>query len=168
MKRIEKLTSSELDRVMEIYADARKFMRASGNLTQWSGGYPSEALVRRDISDGKLYACKEEDDILGVFYFSVENDPTYAEIYDGSWLNDREYAVIHRIAVSAESHGRGVARFIFDDCFAKYPNLKIDTHKNNIPMQKAILRECFVFTGIIYLADGAPRRAYEWLAEKKA
>lgn len=161
MKRIEKLTSSELDRVMEIYADARKFMRASGNLTQWSGGYPSEALIRRDISDGKLYACKEEDDILGVFYFSVENDPTYAEIYDGSWLNDREYAVIHRIAVSAESHGRGVARFIFDDCFAKYPNLKIDTHKDNIPMQKALVKSGFSPCGTIFLANGDPRIAFQ-------
>ncbi len=161
MKQIEKLTVGELARVMEIYADARAFMRTSGNLTQWSGGYPSEEIVLADMRAGKLYACKEDGVILGVFYFAKENDPTYERIDGGSWLNDRPYAVIHRIAVSKESHGKGVAGFIFDRCFAECPNLKIDTHRDNIPMQKALVKKGFVRCGIIYLAGGEERLAYQ-------
>ena len=39
-------------RVMEIYDYARAFMRTNGNVTQWIGGYPSEALIRQEIEDG--------------------------------------------------------------------------------------------------------------------
>lgn len=161
MKRIEKITESALDRVEEIYAHARAYMRTSGNLMQWAGGYPPREQILSDISAGKLYACMEEDEILGVFYFAVENDPTYAKIYDGAWRNDRPYAVIHRVAVSEKSHGKGVARFIFDHCFAQYGNLRIDTHKDNVPMQKALLKSGFVHCGTILLANGDPRLAFQ-------
>lgn len=39
----------DLPRVMEIYDYARAFMRTNGNVTQWIGGYPSEALIRQEI-----------------------------------------------------------------------------------------------------------------------
>ncbi len=161
MKTIEKLTEKDLACVMAIYADARRFMRETGNLTQWAGGYPSEGIVLGDIESGKLYACKEDGTILGVFYFAVENDPTYDRIYDGAWLNDRPYAVIHRVAVSEESHGKGVAGFIFEHCFAEYPNLKIDTHRDNIPMQRALIKRGFVQCGVIFLLNGEERLAFQ-------
>ena len=161
MKKIEKLTENDIERVMEIYADARAYMRKSGNLTQWTGGYPSREIVLSDMASDKLYACKEEGIILGVFYFARENDPTYAKIYDGAWLNDDSYAVIHRIAVSKDSHGKGVSGFIFDHCFAEYPNLKIDTHRDNIPMQKALQKRGFVHCGTIYLQNGEERLAFQ-------
>ena len=41
----------DLPRVMEIYDYARAFMRTNGNVTQWIGGYPSEALIRQEIEE---------------------------------------------------------------------------------------------------------------------
>ena len=41
----------DLPLVMEIYDYARAFMRATGNTTQWIDGYPSEALIRREIEE---------------------------------------------------------------------------------------------------------------------
>ncbi len=161
MKTIRNATPADLDAVMTIYSDARTFMRASGNLTQWAGGYPSEEIVRRDMEKGALYVCEEDGALLGVFYFAEENDPTYAVIYEGAWQNDKPYAVIHRIAVSGDSHGKGVAGFIFDSCFERYSNLKIDTHRDNIPMQKALTKRGFRYCGIIHLANGDERLAYQ-------
>ncbi len=161
MKIIEKATLPDLGAVMQIYADARAYMRASGNLTQWSGGYPGESVIRADMEKGALYVCREDSEILGVFYFAKENDPTYAEIYDGAWQNDEPYAVIHRIAVSRESHGKGVAAFIFQSCFETCPNLKIDTHRDNLPMQKSLEKNGFVRCGIIHLLSGEERVAYQ-------
>ena len=34
--------------ILRIYDAARAFMRRTGNLTQWSGGYPSEEIVHAD------------------------------------------------------------------------------------------------------------------------
>ncbi len=147
--------------VMKIYEDARAYMRASGNLTQWAGGYPSEAVVRADIEKNSLYLCVEEDDILGVFYFAKENDPTYAVIEGGAWRNSLPYAVVHRVAVSADSHGKGVSGFVFDYCFEQCSNLKIDTHRDNLPMQRALEKRGFAYCGIIHLENGDERLAYQ-------
>ena len=161
MKHIEKATPASLDAIMKIYEDARAYMRATGNATQWAGGYPAESLIREDIERGNFYLCMEDGEILGVFYYAEENDPTYDVIYDGAWQNDKPYAVIHRIAVSRDSHGKGVAAFIFDSCFARFPNLKIDTHKDNLPMHRALEKRGFVRCGIIHLANGDERIAFQ-------
>ncbi len=148
-----------LERIMEIYAAARLYMRENGNPTQWRDGYPSEEMVRGDISAQTLYLCVENGEILGVFFYDACDDPTYRRIYGGAWLNDRPYGVIHRIAVSV--HGCGVAGFCFDTCFEKCKNLKIDTHRDNIPMQRALEKRGFVRCGVICLENGDERVAYQ-------
>ena len=158
---IRKSTLNDLPTIMQIYNDARKFMRDSGNPDQWNGGHPAEALIRKDIADGLSYVCCDGDRILGVFYYNEGPDPTYLKIYEGFWQNDRPYGVIHRIAVAADAHGMGVARFCFDYCYALCQNLKIDTHLSNAPMQRALLKNGFLPCGIIYIASGDERLAYQ-------
>lgn len=152
-------TARQIDEIMEIYAAARRFMAANGNPTQWNGGYPPRALVEADVAAKKLYVCAENGEILGVFFYDECDDPTYRHIYDGAWRNDRPYGVIHRIAVAA--HGRGVAGFCFDACFERCKNLKIDTHRDNLPMQKSLARHGFLPCGTIRLENGEERIAYQ-------
>lgn len=148
-----------LDKILEIYESARAYMRENGNRFQWAGGYPSRELLERDIECGQLYLCTEENEICGVFCYFEGEDPTYQNIYEGAWLNDRPYGVIHRIAVAR--HCRGVASFCFSHCFSRCQNLKIDTHADNLPMQKALAKNGFSRCGIIYLENGDPRIAYQ-------
>ena len=159
--RIRKARVEELSKLLQIYDDARKYMRAHGNAEQWSGGYPGKDVLLADIHKEALYVCTEDDEseILGAFCYFEGIDPTYVNIYDGTWLNDRPYGVIHRIAVAV--HQRGVASFCFDHCFSRCKNLKIDTHRDNIPMQRALEKNGFVRCGIIYLENGAPRIAFQ-------
>ena len=156
---IRKANINDLGEISAIYAKARDFMSANGNAEQWSGGYPSDELIRSDIEREKLFICMDGQMIAGVFYFSVENDPTYKKIYDGKWLNDREYAVIHRVAVAIQ--GKGAVSSCFEHCFEICQNIKIDTHKNNIPMQRALEKNGFVLCGRIYLENGEERLAYQ-------
>ncbi len=156
---IRKTEISELDAVLKIYTDARSYMRENGNAEQWSGGYPPTELIESDISMGKSYVCIDGDEIVGVFYYSYAPDPTYAVIYDGEWLNEEPYGVIHRIAVGA--HRRGVASFCFAWCTEQGKNIKIDTHRDNIPMQKSLLKNGFSYCGIIHLENGDERMAYQ-------
>lgn len=157
--KIEKATLASLETVLEIYADARAYMREHGNAEQWSGGYPSESILRADIERGNLYLCTEGEEILGVFCYFEGEDPTYGRIDGGAWLNDKPYGVIHRIAVA--KHQRGVASFCFDACLARCHNLKIDTHKDNYPMQRSLEKNGFTRCGIIYLENGDERIAYQ-------
>lgn len=160
-------TLADLHAVMGIYDGARQYMRTQGNPTQWAGGYPPEALIREDMERGQCYLCTDAGDgeILGVFCFFVGEDPTYRRIEDGAWLNDAPYGVIHRIAVGENAHRRGVASFCFAYAFERCGNVKIDTHRDNLPMQRSLEKNGFVRCGTIYLANGDPRIAYQKSAQ---
>jgi GNAT superfamily N-acetyltransferase len=147
---------------MEIYADARDFMRDNGNPCQWINGYPDENTVMRDIESGSLYALFEDGEMLAVFYFSLAPEPTYESI-DGAWLSDAPCGTIHRIAVARGAHGRGLASLCFDFCRGIMPHLRIDTHRDNLPMQRTLAKYGFTYCGIIHLANGSERMAYELL-----
>ncbi len=149
----------ELARILQIYEDAREFMKENGNPDQWGENYPPEELIREDVATGHSYVCVEGEEILGVFYYAEGDDPTYAVIEDGAWLNDEPYGVIHRIAVAAR--GRGVAAACFDFGVAQCGNLKIDTHADNLPMQKSLEKNGFIRCGTVYLPDGSARIAYQ-------
>lgn len=154
-----KAESCDLRSIADIYDGAKKYMRATGNLYQWTGNYPSDELILSDIANGELFVCVDGGEIIAVFYFKEGVDPTYVNIYEGEWKNSLPYAVIHRIAVKYQ--GRGLVKACFDYCFEKCPNLKIDTHKDNIPMQRALAKNGFDYCGIIYLASGDERLAYQ-------
>jgi hypothetical protein len=112
------------------------------------------------MEKGASYVCCDGDEVVATFYFEMNaDDPTYRKIYDGEWKNDEPYAVIHRIAVKYQ--GRGIVGFCYDECFKLFPNLKIDTHKDNIPMQKSLINAGFEYCGIIHLANGDERLAYQ-------
>ena len=149
----------ELGQVMEIYASAREFMRASGNPNQWGDGYPSRELIESAIADKLSYVVEENGEILGCFFFKLGVDPTYLKIYDGEWLDNQEYGVIHRIAV--KYHGRGIIARVFDYCFGISKSIRIDTHRDNIPMQRALEKNGFSRRGIIHLLNGDERIAYQ-------
>jgi GNAT superfamily N-acetyltransferase len=160
---IRPATFADLPTVMEIYDGARQYMRTQGNPSQWAGGYPPKELIREDIEQGQCYLCTDtgSGEILGVFCFFLGDDPTYRRIDDGDWLNEAPYGVIHRIAVGKNAHRRGVASFCFSYAFARCGNVKIDTHRDNIPMQRSLEKNGFIRCGTIYLANGDPRIAYQ-------
>ena len=156
---IRKTHPDEVGILMEIYASAREFMRANGNASQWGGGYPSREILERDIADEQSYAVEENGEIVGTFFFKIGIDKTYLNIYDGEWINDNEYGVIHRIAM--KYRGRGIASKIYDYCFSIIKSLRIDTHRQNIPMQNSLLKNGFKYCGVIYLESGDERIAYQ-------
>ena len=146
--------------ILRIYDAARAFMRRTGNLTQWSGGYPSEEIVRADIMHGVSYVLENEvGQPHAVFALIPGDDPTYAHI-EGAWRDDSPYATIHR--AGSDGTERGTFRAILAFARAQYEHLRADTHADNIPMQNCLQKSGFAYCGIIYLKNGAPRRAYEW------
>ena len=156
---IRKMTMSDINDVLKIYEKARCFMAETGNPNQWRNTYPSYDNVLDDIKTGNGYVVEDAGRLMAAFYFRHGDDPTYRVIYDGQWPDDEPYAVIHRIAVS--ENGRGIAAFIFDYCASFARRLRIDTHRDNIPMQRALLKYGFEYCGIIHIADGSERLAYQ-------
>ena len=159
---IRQAKEQDVAEILRIYAAARAFMRASGNLTQWTGGYPSKEIVRADMEKGVSWVLESAScRLCAVFALIPGDDPTYARI-EGAWLDNSPYATIHRAASDGTAHG--TLRTMLDFARSRHDHLRADTHADNKPMQNCLQKSGFTYCGIIYLADGSPRRAYEWSA----
>ena len=158
---IRKVKAEEIDRVMEIYAYARKFQAEHGNPNQWTGGYPQREIVERDQENGELYCVTPDGDhgtICGVFMFSGRPEPDYTVI-EGHWKNQEPYSVIHRVA--SDGTHRGVGKACIDWAFSRYANLKMDTHEDNTVMQNMLIKNGFTYCGVVHIRGGETRLAYQ-------
>lgn len=126
---------------------------------QWNDGYPSENIVRKDIDNGNCYVLCDDGEVVATMAFIPGPDPTYAEIYDGGWLSDAPYHVIHRIAVAEPGHN--AAKALLDWGFVQTGSIRIDTHKDNVIMHHVLSKYGFTHCGMILLANGDPREAYQ-------
>lgn len=157
--RIRKTTLNDLPRVLEIYQGARDYMARNGNPTQWGQTNPPAERVEQDILEGKSYVCEKDGQVMAVFYYAVEEEPTYDKIYDGAWLNDTPYGVLHRVAVAQQE--RGVGSFVAQWALQQYNNIRIDTHENNQAMRKMLEKNGFSYCGKIIIQDGSERLAFQ-------
>lgn len=157
---IRSSTYSDLPQLLQIYKTARQFMKQNGNAGQWVDGYPREELLINDIEQGHSYVCLNEyNEITGTFYYITGEEPTYLNIYEGAWLNNDPYGVIHRIASSGKE--KGIAEICINWSLEKCRNLRIDTHRDNKVMQSILQKLEFAYCGIIYLENGDERLAYQ-------
>ncbi len=161
---IRQSSVEDIPRLQEIFATARRFMAETNNPNQWTEGYPSEELLRKDIESGDSYVCITDDRIVGTFVLRDGNDPTYDKIYDGAWLNDLPYATIHRIASGGET--KGIMHIAMAFALKRYHTIRIDTHRDNHVMQNAIRKEGFIYCGIIHCWNGSERLAYQYSKEE--
>lgn len=147
-------------RILEIYEIAREFMQRTGNPHQWGTALPTEDSIQKDIELQRSIVVYDAAGIHGVCAVCAGKDATYQNIENGAWLNEQPYLTLHRIAGDGERHG--IFRAISDYCKTQSENLRIDTHEDNRIMQKLIVQNGFQKCGIIYVADGTSRIAYQW------
>ena len=150
----------DIPRIMELFDAARRIMRSDGNMNQWVNGYPSEDVAREDIRRGVSYVVEHDGSVVGTFACVPGVEPTYLRIDGGKWVDgDAPYVTVHRLASTPESHG--VARACFDWAWERMHNVRVDTHEDNGIMRHCIQSSGFEYCGIIYLANGDERLAYQ-------
>ena len=154
---------ADLDGIMRVYRAAQDFMIRAGNPTQWGHFYPTRELIAADIAAGRCRVLTEDGAVHGVFALCEGEDPNYRAIENGAWPNDAPYIAIHRVA--SDGTLRGVFRAAADYCAARCRHIRIDTHADNRVMQRHVEGYGFVRCGIIRLANGSPRVAYQWDGE---
>ncbi len=139
-------------------------MRSRGNAVQWVGGYPSRGLIAAGVDSGEQYVCVSEGEIVATFWFAIASEPTYAEI-EGAWLDDAPYGVMHRLASDGSVKGAGA--FCLDWCLEQCGNIRVDTHACNTVMQNLLERLGYTRCGVIFIADGTPRDAFQRMKNEK-
>lgn len=156
---ITKASLNDIDSIAKVYAAAKDIMDRTGNPNQWKKGHPSKQIIEMDILDNSLYKITHDGKICGVFFFKECEDPTYKKI-DGVWKNAFPYGVIHRVA--SDGTVKGVMDTLVNFCKSKCRNIKCDTHHDNKIMQHCLTKNGFDECGIIHLANGSPRVAYQY------
>ena len=157
---IRKSTLADLPVILNLRDQAREIMRSYGNTFQWPDGYPRDDMFRKDIELGGSHVMLDEQGrCVGTFALLPSPEVTYNIIYDGQWLNEASYYVIHRIASTPDSHG--ILDALLDYCENKASNIRIDTHEANVIMRKGLEKRGYQYCGIIHLLNGDERLAFQ-------
>lgn len=151
--------------IMNIIRQAQAYFREHG-INQWQDNYPNPEIIKNDIDNKNGYVLLKDNIIIGTAAVSFDGEKTYDSIYNGKWLSSGKYAVIHRIAIENSFKGSGLSSELLKNiekmCLNKdVHSIKVDTHKENISMQKFLQKNGFQYCGTIYLEDGNPRIAFE-------
>ena len=163
--RFRKGKEGDLERIMELVADAQSWFREQG-IDQWQDGYPTQNIISSDILSGDNYIVEYNGVDVATAVISFNGEPTYVKIKGKGWLNDNNYAVVHRIAVSDKYRRKGIAKevlhFTEELCAERgVKDIRIDTHCDNRAMRSLLKKMGYTHCGRITLTSGAAREAYQ-------
>lgn len=159
---------TDMDALVRIYDDGRRSIASLG-IDQWQDGYPSRDVIEADVAQGALYVAEDKGRLAAAAVLLPPPDPDYAVI-DGAWLTKTEnYAVVHRIASSADYLGKGASSALLCELMKLVKadgreSVRMDTHRGNTVMQGFLGRHGFERCGLITLSHGDGDRvrvAYE-------
>lgn len=163
--KFRKAVKADISSIMNIISQAQDYFKKQG-INQWQNNYPNSEIISNDIDNNYSYVLLKEDNVVATAAVSFDGEKTYDSIYEGQWISNNEYAVIHRIAVDNNFKGLGLSSQIIKNveelCLNKgVYSIKVDTHEENLSMQRLLKKNKFQYCGIIYLENGSKRIAFE-------
>ncbi|SHN12820.1 GNAT family N-acetyltransferase [Flavobacterium xinjiangense] len=159
---------TEISQIWEILQQAIKSRKDDGS-NQWQDGYPNQEVVLKDIEKEEGFILLEGGTIIGYCAVSINDEPEYDKI-EGKWLTSDDFVVFHRVAISKNNLGKGLAKMMVKhiEDFAlnnSIYSIKADTSFDNIPMMKIFEKLGYTFCGEVYFR-GSPRKVYEKVLSK--
>ena len=161
-------TISEIPQIWIILEEAIIRRKKDGS-EQWQDGYPNPEVVRKDIEKGAGFVLIENETIIGYTAILINDEPEYDNI-KGEWLSNEDFVVFHRVALSENHLGKGLAKKIFEfiEGFALNNNIysiKADTNFDNHAMLKIFDKTGYQYCGKVYFRGGE-RLAFEKILSK--
>ncbi len=163
-----KALTSEIPQIWSILQQGIIRRKEDGS-NQWQDGYPNPEVIQKDIEKGAGFVLTEGEAILGYSAVLVNDEPEYAKI-KGNWLTNDDFVVFHRVAISEQYLGKGLAKKIlgFIEEFAlsnKIYSIKADTNYDNIAMMKIFEKLGYSICGEVHFR-GSPRKAFQKLLNR--
>lgn len=164
--KFRKANIEEFDKIWEIVDQARNAMLAKGR-RQWTKDYPSRETITNDIVSNHAYVIAENEDILAYGAINKNGETSYEHIH-GHWLSDREYLVLHRLAVNLNHLNRGLAKIFFNEAEKMAENgnihsIKVDTNFDNVEMLHLLSKMGYSYCGEVSYGERGDRMAFEKL-----
>lgn len=160
----------DVDCILTIIQDGKQYLKDQG-LPQWQNGTaPKQESIVRDIEKGEGYVLLYKTQICGYAALVSGVDEYYTRISEGRWDGEyAEYVSIHRVAVSVNIRGQGLAKTFMHSLVAEAQRLgnhdiRIDTYPDNEIMKKVISDSGFIYRGMIeFPIPNGERNAYQLL-----
>jgi GNAT superfamily N-acetyltransferase len=158
-----KATLLEIPQIWTIIQQAIVRRKNDGS-RQWQDGYPNETVIQQDIAKGIGYVLLDDNTIAGYAAILFNDEPAYEQL-KGTWLTNGDFVVVHRVAISDDYLGKGLAQkiFLFTEDLAINNNIfsiKVDTNFDNIPMLKILEKLGYTYCGEVTFRGGI-RKAFE-------
>lgn len=158
-----KASASDIPQIWKILQQAILRRRNDGS-TQWQDGYPNETVIQKDIDNGKGYVLMDGSIIIGYTAIILNDEPAYEDL-KGTWLTNGDFAVVHRLAISDDYIGKGLAQKVmhFTEEVAienSIFSIKVDTNFDNNAMLKIFEKLGYTYCGEVSFRNGT-RKAFE-------
>lgn len=159
-----KANYNDIDGINKIYEDASKSL-AENEIDQWQGELKPKIKNKEAIKN--IYLLTENEEILSTGLI-LDYDKDYANIYDGSWLSNGKYYVVHKFATNIRIRRKGYGAIFLKEVEKlaiknSIFSIKIDTHEDNYLMQKLLAKNGYKKCGMVILEGSGKRLAYEKL-----
>lgn len=152
---------NEINAIMAIIDGAKAHLAQSG-IDQWQDGYPDSSHIFDDVLDGRGYVGLVDGQVVAYAVMAAGHEEAFDAIYDGKWQHDNHhYVTFHRVAVSPEHQGQGLAQTFLQGLIEGYDghDFRCDTHEKNLGMQAVLKKLGFVYCGKVPVAG--ERLAYQ-------
>lgn len=144
---------------MMVMVDQAKETFKAGGIDQWQKGEPDAKGLAEGIQAGQIHVLEDRGRVVAMITLAQGDDPSYGKI-DGAWLDHSPYTALHRVCVSRELKGRGLAGRLLKEsealCLARgYHSVRVDTHPDNLSMQRALVKNGYTACGALRLIGGS-------------
>lgn len=163
-----KATEAEIPQIWTILQQAIARRKADGS-NQWQNGYPNPETISSDIEKGVGYILTDGEKVIAYSAVLINDEPAYSDII-GQWLTNKDFVVVHRVAISEDYLGKGLVQKMFGhfEDFALQNDIhsvKVDTNFDNLPMLRIMEKLGYTYCGEVHF-NGSPRKAFEKVLAK--
>jgi len=146
-------TLQDIQPIMELINQVLPIMQATGNM-QWDHTYPNPEVFTHDVQNEQLWVADIDGTVAGVIAICQGQEPEYGQV--AGWDITEPAIVAHRLAVSPDMQGKGIANALLSQCEVvavakQIPLIRLDTNMGNRPMQNLFLKIGYNLGGEIAL-----------------
>ena len=151
--RLELATQNDYDAIIAFYDDVTERTLEMATYARWSKGkHPTVEGIRAYIDEGSMYLYKENDAIVGAMAITMYQGEDYNAIDWTEQVADDKVAVIHILAVSPDSQGKGFGSEMIREAIRLAQNngmqaIRLDALASNTPAHRLYERLGFGYRG---------------------
>ena len=151
--RLEFATQKDFDAIITFYDDVTERTPEMSTYARWQKGkHPTEEGINAYINEGSMYLHRDNGKIVGAMAVTMYQGEDYHAIEWAQQVPDEKVAVIHILAVSPDSQGKGIGSEMIREAIRLAQNngmqaIRLDALASNTPAHKIYERLGFEYRG---------------------